>query len=54
MISFLILCFLAHADSDSYRHAALHVLRVTRRGYSDNGVMGTVFQKKLPNNKICF
>ena len=41
---FILLRFLAHADSDSHRHTALNMLRVTPIDSSANGVMGMVLQ----------
>ena len=44
LINFVLLCFLAHADSDCYRHATLHMLTVTPIASSANTGSGTVLQ----------
>ena len=44
LVIFVLLYFLRHADSDSDRHAALHMLTVTPKGVCANGVMGMVLQ----------
>ena len=48
LVIFILLCCLAHADSDSHRHASLHILTVTPIGSSANAGSGMELQRKLP------
>ena len=52
LVIFVLLSFLAHADSDSHWHVALHVLTVIPIGSSANAGSGMELQRKLPYTSI--